>query len=133
VSECKGQQILIVDDDEHVREVLRLVLEKRGYSVRLAADNTVAIMNVTFHGPDLALVLLDMKMPGLDGERTLLGIRALQADLPCLVYSAFCEQDVMARMQQAGRFAYMAKPASMTALLDKIAGMLVQYPRVVAP
>ena len=124
-----GQEILLVDDDERVRTVLHALLKKKGYRVRLASDNSSALMNVVFNGPTLALVVLDMKMPGLDGERTLQGIRALHADLPCLVYSAFCDQAAMERMQLGGYFDFLAKPSTMKELLAKIASMLEKYPR----
>jgi DNA-binding response OmpR family regulator len=122
---------LVVDDDERVRVVLCALLEKQGYHIRIASDNSSALMNVAFNGPALALVVLDMKMPGLDGERTLQGIRALHADLPCLVYSAYCEQAAMERMQLSGYFDFLAKPSTMKELLAKIASMLRNIPAAI--
>lgn len=123
------QEILVVDDYGIGRDVTRLILEKAGYGVLTAADWSVAIQQVELHGAGLKLVLLDMLMPGLNGEQTFQVIRALQADLPCLVFSGFYEAEAFARMQGLGRLDFLAKPVYVDELVAKVARMLARHPR----
>ena len=124
-----AREILVVDDYVTGRDVIRLILEKAGYGVLTAEDGSVAIRQVEQHGAVLKLVLLDMLMPGLDGEQTFQVIRALQADLPCLFFSGFYEAEVFARMQGLGRLDFLAKPVNVDELIDKVARMLARHPR----
>lgn len=62
--------VLIVDDDEAIRDSLRLVLEDAGYATRDAADGETALACLREAGPGM-IVLLDLIMPGLDGEELL--------------------------------------------------------------
>ncbi|HBD01416.1 MAG TPA: DNA-binding response regulator, partial [Lachnoclostridium sp.] len=58
-----AQQILVVDDDADIREVLRIQLENKGYSVSEAANGNDAVAAVT-DNPDIDLIILDIMMPG---------------------------------------------------------------------
>ncbi|MBI3260349.1 MAG: response regulator, partial [Ignavibacteriae bacterium] len=70
-----GELILIVDDEESIREITKVTLEANGYSVITAIDGTEAITAFATHGTEIALVITDMMMPYMDGTAT---IRALQ-------------------------------------------------------
>ena len=61
-----AQQILVVDDDADIREVLRIQLENKGYSVSESANGYDAVAAVT-DNPDIDLIILDIMMPGLSG------------------------------------------------------------------
>ena len=73
--------ILVVEDDELVRIMLRLGLERHGLRVWLAADGAEAIERYREHAPSIAIVLLDVCMPGLDGPQTLAALRRMNPDV----------------------------------------------------
>lgn len=80
-----GYKILIADDEAEIRDVLRLYLEKDGYTVVEAADGVEAMEQVRKEQPDLAI--LDIMMPGLDGYRVLRNIRE-DNNIPVIMLSA---------------------------------------------
>lgn len=80
--------ILVVDDDSSVRDVLRTWLHLHGFHVWTASNGEEALDHCCAHGEDIAVVLLDLHMPGLDGRHTLKGIREFDAKLPVCLMSA---------------------------------------------
>lgn len=66
-------RILVIDDDEDIRETVRRVLESRGHRVELASDGSLGIAALAQHAPDL--VITDVYMPRQDGVETLLELR----------------------------------------------------------
>jgi len=122
-------RILVVDDCVTVCGAMQLLLEKNGYRVQLATSGAAAIDKAARAEGTLDLVILDMCMFGLDGEATLARMRAFDPQLPCLIYSAYPEDDATARMRATGRCAYLAKPVSLYELLEHIERMLTIYPR----
>jgi CheY-like chemotaxis protein len=74
--------ILVVDDEPALRDVLQRLLQCQGFHVWTAAGGKEALDHCCDHSADIALILLDVRMPGLDGPQTLDGIRDLNADVP---------------------------------------------------
>jgi len=79
--------VLVVDDEAHVRGVLARMLEGRGHRVIEAASGEDAVAVFLDRGDDVALVVLDIRMPGMDGWECLRELRAERADLPVLICS----------------------------------------------
>jgi CheY-like chemotaxis protein len=77
--------VLVVDDDPAVRTTVRLVLERDGHKVSVAADGRAGLAVLAAGGIDLLVV--DIFMPGMDGLETLREVRRHQADLPVIVMS----------------------------------------------
>jgi CheY-like chemotaxis protein len=73
----------VVDDEAAVRSFLDVGLRHYGFDVRLAADGQEAVKQYQQQGSELDLVLLDVRMPGLDGPQTLAALRQLNAELRC--------------------------------------------------
>jgi CheY-like chemotaxis protein len=69
--------ILVVDDEPAVRALLQIALRQDGFAVWLAANGREAVQLYQRHRREIALVLLDVRMPGLDGPRTLAALQAL--------------------------------------------------------
>ena len=69
--------ILVVDDDKHIRNLLHVGLPLYGFSVWLAADGKEAVELYRRVGQDIAVVLLDVRMPGIGGPQTLSTLQAL--------------------------------------------------------
>lgn len=83
------KKILVVDDEEYIRELYRDELAEEGYRVELAEDGQEALAKMAIFRPDL--VTLDVKMPGLDGIEVLRRIREKDASVPVLLVTAFGE------------------------------------------
>jgi two-component system, cell cycle sensor histidine kinase and response regulator CckA len=83
----QGETLLVAEDDTALRRLLRRILEDAGYRVVEAADGVEAVAQVDVARGRIALALLDVVMPGLDGRRALDRIRELAPGLPCLFVS----------------------------------------------
>ena len=73
-------QILVVDDDAHIRDVVRFALEKAGHQVREAADGRAALADFAVSPADL--IVLDILMPEVDGLEVLYGLQKLRVEHP---------------------------------------------------
>ena len=83
------KRILVVDDEESIRELYRAELAEEGYEVELAGDGLQALRRLDAFRPDL--VTLDVKMPGIDGIETLRRIRERNPTVPVVLVTAFGE------------------------------------------
>jgi CheY-like chemotaxis protein len=79
-----GSTILVVDDEAAVRRALATMLAHHGYDPLPAADGAEAIEVYRVRAGGVAAVVLDVRMPGLDGPATLEALRALDPALPCV-------------------------------------------------
>ena len=109
--------VLVVDDDPDLRELMRLLLEGAGYRVETARDGREALERVSAHAP--ALVLLDMKMPGMNGwqfARTLR--RTHNRRIPIVVVTA--GDDARRTAEEVGAEAYLGKPFELDDVLKVV-------------
>jgi CheY-like chemotaxis protein len=79
--------LLVVDDEEYVRDVLDRALKQQGFTVWLAARGQEAISLYRRHSQAIDLVLLDVRMPGLDGPQTLAALQEMNAQVRCCFMS----------------------------------------------
>ncbi len=82
-----SKRILVIDDDENIRELLKLELSDLGYRV-IPADSAFAGLKL-LKGEEVDMVILDVKMPGMDGIEALEKIISLKRDLPIVIHSAY--------------------------------------------
>ncbi len=117
-------RILVVDDNEDNREVLRRRLERQGYAVEQAADGQAALAKVSAAPFDL--VLLDVLMPGLDGFEVLKHLKsdAKTAHLPVIMISALDDIASIVRCVEAGAEDYLPKPFDPVLLRARIGASL---------
>ena len=118
-------RILIADDEAVIRLGLRSMLEDQGYRVvGEAADGDRALALVRRLRPDL--VLLDIKMPGIDG---LEAARALLAEppVPVIVLTAYADREFVDRAKEAGVLAYLVKPVRESDLRPAIEVALARF------
>jgi len=104
----KRPRILVVDDEEAMRESLNDWLKEDGYEVGLAASGKAAVEMVR-NGP-WDVILLDLKMPGMDGLETLKRIKAERPDAEVLMMTAYATIDTAVEAMKAGAFDYLVKP-----------------------
>ncbi|TCS70479.1 two-component system response regulator (stage 0 sporulation protein F) [Effusibacillus lacus] len=103
-----GKKVLIVDDQYGIRVLLNEVLEKEGYSVFQAPNGQTALEIVKLEKPDL--VLLDMKIPGMDGLEILRHIRVIEPDLKVFMMTAYGELDLIKEAMALGALTHFTKP-----------------------
>jgi DNA-binding NtrC family response regulator len=117
-------QILVVEDKDSLRTMLRLALESHGYGVVEARDQPEAV--AALEGGQLALVLTDLRLPAGDGLGVLRATKDLDAELPVVVMTAFGSiQDAVAAMKE-GALDFLAKPIDPDHLLLLVDRALAQ-------
>ncbi|CAH0345053.1 response regulator [Bacillus sp. CECT 9360] len=103
-----AEKILIVDDQFGIRILLNEVLNKEGYNTFQAANGVQALDIVTNHSPDL--VLLDMKIPGMDGIEILKRMKQIDQDIRVIIMTAYGELDMIQKAKDLGAMTHFAKP-----------------------
>ncbi|MBM4062186.1 MAG: sigma-54-dependent Fis family transcriptional regulator [Planctomycetes bacterium] len=106
---AEARTILIVDDHRAVREELAFALGYDGYRTVEAADGPAAIGMVEQH-PEVALVLLDVKLPGLDGLEVLTRLRERRPGLPVVMISGHGDLDTAVLAVKKGAYDFLQKP-----------------------
>lgn len=109
--------ILVVDDDPYIHEAIATALTLYGYQTRIAENGREALTAIEAERP--ALVLLDLRMPILDGEEVLRELAARKLRLPIVLMSADDEGADVARKHGIG--AYLKKPIPLERLLSAVA------------
>ena len=113
----KNPRILVVDDEQTVRDFLRRALENAGYDVITAADGREALDKVSQF--DVSLVLLDIVMPGLDGFEVLEHMRQYE-NIPVIMLSGIGGETTKIDTLALGADDYITKPFSVDELLARI-------------
>jgi DNA-binding response OmpR family regulator len=117
----KNPRILIVDDEETIREVVRRYLEREGYSVMEAADGFEALDLIRSISPDL--IILDLMLPGIDGLSLTQHIRQ-DRQIPILMLTAKGEASDRIRGLDLGADDYVAKPFSPQEVVLRVRAIL---------
>jgi CheY-like chemotaxis protein len=124
-AESAHRQILVVDDEPMVCATVRAVLEHAGHSVEAVNGGQEALDRVSASPNRFSLVLLDLGMPGLDGEQTLHAIRAIDPDLPVIVCSGYGDEEVRSRFRNQAAVGFLQKPFDFQTLKAKVSELLV--------
>lgn len=113
-------RVMVVDDHLVVREGLRLILETEEdfEVVAEAADGAAAMRQLSYLKPDV--VLMDLRMPGMDGLEALERIQTNTPELPVVVLTTFDDDDLIARALRAGARGYLLKDSGREALLNTV-------------
>ena len=116
--------ILVVDDTQEMRITLYNFLKMRGFNVREAADGEQALMEIKTENP--ALVLLDERMPGMDGLVVLKKIRELNPAIQVVMMSGVQDEDVFEEAKKQGACDYLVKPFDFEKLEATILSVFIQ-------
>ena len=111
--------ILVVDDEEIVRNLAERMLVKAGYKVYSCQDGEEAIQLYRTAVNRIDLVLLDMMMPKMNGRDTFTALKKFNPDVKVLLMSGFSDQDVQGILSQ-GIVGFLHKPFQMKSLLFKV-------------
>lgn len=105
-----GGTVLLVEDQESVREVTKAMLIRMGFSVLTAGNGREAVTIFSKHRDSVCCVVCDLTMPGMNGWETLRALRAMKSDLPAIIASGYDETSVMAQDRGDMAPAFLYKP-----------------------
>ncbi len=115
-----GELVLIVDDEPSIREITRLTLEAHGYRVAVAADGVDAVAIYASRGKEIAVVLTDMMMPGMDGLTVIGILRDLDPDVRIIAASGFAADGGETKLTSLGVTHFLSKPYTADSLLKML-------------
>ena len=120
------QTILLVDDEQMITDAIGALLVKVGYRVICASGGKEAVQVVEQSSEDISLVILDMLMPDLDGQKTFHRIKKIQPKLPVLMASGYNHHDQLSDIMQNGCKGFIQKPYSLAQLHPTIQNILTE-------
>ena len=103
-----NKRILVIEDDEEMRALLRDMIEEEGYKAASVNNGSEAFRKLAKES--FNLIITDVRMPGLTGLDILPGIKKLQPDAPIIVITAFGSEEVQRKALERGADAYLEKP-----------------------
>ena len=107
--------VLVVDDDPSVLATYRRLLRRAGYRI-IAEDDPLNVLKNRHAENGIDLLLLDYKMPGMDGLTLLAKLRRKECRVPCILVSAFLNDDVRSQARNLGVARVLEKPVDVPAL-----------------
>jgi CheY-like chemotaxis protein len=116
--------VLVVDDEEQVRSVLVAMLKVCGFTADAESDGAAAVERFRANPAGFDVVVLDLIMPGMNGEETLRAVRTIRPDIRVLIVSGYSEGDILSRIDGGRAVAFLAKPFTRTSLEDKLRELL---------
>ena len=114
MSAVSDWKIVLIDDEEDIRDVVSISLQDAGFKVKTAADGTAGIELCREFGPQI--VITDIRMPGMDGLQVLAAVKQMYPDIEVVVATAFGEMDLAIRALQLDASDFITKPISDQAL-----------------
>lgn len=122
----QGRCVLLVEDEDQLRRVMKDILEREGFRVAEARDGAEALDEVDRHAPDL--IMLDLNLPRIDGYTVLEKLRARPqtSQIPVIVLTAKGDEDNEVRVFQLGADDFMTKPFRARALSARLEAVLAR-------
>lgn len=122
-----GKRILIVDDEEHIRRMMRITLEAEGYAVGEAQDGPEGL-KLYGDGSNWDGVVLDQRMPGMDGLETLKNIKDNDPSARVVMATAYASIELAVDAMKLGATDFVRKPLTPDVLRNAIAAALAKSP-----
>jgi len=121
----RGASVLLVEDEDQLRRVMKDLLQREGYRVAEARDGIQALDEVDRFAPDV--IILDLNLPGIDGYNVLAQLRSRPStrDIPIMVLTAKGDEDNEVRVFELGADDFVTKPfraRSLTARIEAVLG-----------
>lgn len=127
-----GRTVLVIDDEDDVRDVVEAMLQSEGLNTISASGGREGVELFSRHSRTIDAVLLDMTMPGMSGGEVYREIHAIRPDAPIVVSSGYSEESIPARLGTSGTVPFLPKPFTKHALLEKISAVLSERARATA-
>ena len=121
-----GERVLIVEDEEAIRQVTRRTLERLGYEVLTAADGREGLERLLAEPVEPDLVISDVVMPRMGGHELLRAVRSAGRDVPFLFMSGYTEEEVREDTDDLGGVFVLAKPWTREDLHAAVVGVLAR-------
>ena len=118
-----SERILIIDDEEHLRRMMRLTLEVAGYEVVEAKDGTEGL-SLYGDGASFAVVVLDQRMPGIDGLETLRQLKSRNANASVVMATAYASIELAVDAMKLGATDFVRKPMTPETLRNAVTAAL---------
>ncbi len=120
---------LVVDDEEMVRSLVKMRLEREGFSVLVAGDGEVGVQLFRQHSDQIVGVLLDLVMPRMNGEEALREMRRIRPDVRVIVASGYSEREAVDRFVDGGLAGFLQKPFRLDRLMEEVRQVVGSSPR----
>ena len=124
--DLEDKTVLIVDDEDDVREVTSEILQLSGLQTLTAANGMAALRLYAQHREQIDLVLLDLSMPGMTGEQVVKALWEIQPSRPIVLLSGYDEHEVSRRLGENRQMAFLQKPYTVEAIIATIEQQLAQ-------
>lgn len=116
-----AEMVLVVEDEDHVRELVSYALQGAGYRVKEVASGEAALCEVDQMAPDL--IVLDLRLPGIDGWEVCRRVRE-RSNVPILILTALTEDESLVKGLRLGADDYLGKPFSPVVLTARVQALL---------
>ncbi len=114
-----GELIMVVDDEEDLREMAKRILEKRGFKVVIAGSGETAIKVFEEHANEIRLVILDMILPEGDGTKVYKKIKELRKDSKFILTSGYIHNAPFQELIENNQENFLPKPWDITELIEE--------------
>jgi DNA-binding NtrC family response regulator len=118
--------VLIIDDEQDIRDVLALELGREGFEATTAEGGHAALAAARRRRFDLAIT--DLKMPGMDGIATLEGLKAIDPAIQVLIATGYASEQTRAACMERGACGYLQKPFDLDEIVAAVRRVLVRMP-----
>jgi PAS domain S-box-containing protein len=125
---CGSGQVLLVDDEQTVRDVCKTMLEELGYDVLTASNGVEALSIFKQHRDTIPLVLMDLTMPIMGGEEAFLDMRKLDPKVKVIMTSGYSDQEISHLIDSKNLSGFIQKPFSISTLRDALHTVTVKNP-----
>jgi DNA-binding response OmpR family regulator len=116
------QSVLLIDDDESLRDTIAVMLEQDGFTTKQAADGHAGLERALSLKPDL--ILVDLRLPGLSGVEVCKHLRSADVKIPIIVLSAISDEIDKVLLLETGADDYLVKPFGVRELMARIRAVL---------
>jgi two-component system, cell cycle sensor histidine kinase and response regulator CckA len=118
--EMRSDLILLVDDEEYIREFVERILLRAGYRVLLASNGVQALEVFKKEGDEISLIILDLMMPEMGGKQCLQELMKLDPNIHVIIASGFMDAHSFTDAEKNAIKGYIAKPYKIDQLLENI-------------
>ena len=126
MEQSAGQLVLVIDDDDAIREVASDILTMHGFSVITAANGQEGIDQFRLRQNQVGVILLDMKMPGMNGKQTYQQLIQIEPDVKVIFTSGYSKTEVSPRLGDNLSLPFLSKPYSAELLIQYVRQLLTE-------